>query len=369
MGGLMIEWTTYRLVPKPGAGFHFGLRGLDQEGSAPHCPSDSLFAALVATLADLMGPAGVRRFGAPFVDGKPPFLLTSVFPRAGDLPLLPFPLLKVNLEPAPGQRKLLKRLRYVSPQIFRRLLATAPMDAYVDNERHNGLFLHDGQVWLTEPEIGALPRDWQGISPGNLREQSVWKSRAVDRVAVDRVSSASAVYRIGRTVYAPECGLWVGVQWPNGVDSVLEEELVTLLTHLGDRGLGGERSVGYGQFIVEQDGLTLDLPAPGVKGPVLTLSRYLPKENELPEALRASASYRLDAVAGWLGAPGLKAQRRRQVRLLTEGSVFESVGSGPWGRLVDVRPHGWRAHAIWRYGYACPVGLAQRDPQAGGEDV
>ena len=87
----MAPWTMYRLKPKPGAGFHFGLRGLEQEDSAPHCPSDTLFAALVATLADLEGPEGVEAFAAPFKDGQPPFLLSSVFPRAGDLPLLPLP--------------------------------------------------------------------------------------------------------------------------------------------------------------------------------------------------------------------------------------------------------------------------------------
>jgi CRISPR-associated protein Csm4 len=361
----MTAWTTYRLRPKPGGGFHFGLRGLEQEDSASHCPSDTLFAALVATLADLEGGDGVERFVAPFERGEPPFLLTSVFPRAGDLPLLPFPSVRLALEPQPGQRKLFKRLRYVSPTIFRRALRGAPLDAYVE-DGGQGAFLQGGRVWLAAEEIDALPPRWRDLAPDELRYQKVWGSRPVDRVTVDRVSSASAVYRMGRTVYALDCGLWLGVQWPDGVDAAAEARLRTLLHHLGDRGLGGERSVGYGQFALDEAPLPLDVPEDLDEGPLLTLSRYLPRREELPAALRGAASYALEAVAGWLGAPGGPAQRRRQVRMLGEGSVFEPAGPGPWGRLADVRPDGWDAHPIWRWGYACPVGPARGAPEGGG---
>jgi CRISPR-associated protein Csm4 len=354
----MAQWTTYRLDPKRGTGFHFGLRGLEQEDSAAHCPSDTLFAALVATLADLEGDAAVKAFTDPINDRQSPFLLTSVFPRAGNLLLFPFPAIKVELTQQPGQRKLLKRLRYVSPIIFKRILERQPMDAYADQKDEQGVFLQGGKVWLAVEETDALPAEWQSLSPDKLQERRVWRSRPVDRVTVDRISSASAVYRIGRTVYAPNCGLWFGVQWPDGIDTDAQTQLETLLWHLGDRGLGGERSVGYGQFTWDTLTSPLDLPEPASESALLTLSRYLPRKEELPAALRGNASYRLVTIAGWLNAPGQQAQRRRQVRMLMEGSVFEPVVPAPWGRLTDVQPKGWDAHPIWRWGYACPVGVA-----------
>jgi CRISPR-associated protein Csm4 len=355
----MAQWTTYRLNPRPGVGFHFGLRGLGEEKSGSHCPSDTFFSALITMLAEVEGSKAVDEFAAPFRDGHPPFLLTSIFPRAGDLPLFPMPFVRVNLTEKPGQRKLLKRLRYVSPLILRRILNGESMDAYT-NDDGQGAFLQSGKIWIAVEEIEKLPKDW---NRDRLHEQKVWASESVDRVTVDRITSSSTIYRTGRTVYAPGCSLWLGVRWPGGPVPELQAQLEMLLMHLGDAGIGGERSVGYGQFTPNMAPLALDLPEATPNGPTLTLSRYLPKENELPEALRGEhAAYRLVTVPGWLSAPGRKSQRRRQVRMLVEGAVFQPVGSGPWGRLADARPVGWEGHPIWRYGYACPVGV----PASGG---
>jgi len=169
------------------------------------------------------------------------------------------------------------------------------------------------------------------------------------------------VFQIGRTDYTPNCGLWFAVQWPGAEDPTARTRVETLLTHLGDRGLGGERSVGFGQFTWAAGAAMPDAPEPTAGGAALSLSRYLPRPEELPGALQGSAAYRLVAVSGWLQSPGREARRRRQVRLLTEGSVFQTVGAGPWGRLADVRPAGWDGHAVWRYGYACPVGLGPKE--------
>lgn len=375
----MTTWTSYRIAPKAGGGFHFGRQGLEQERSAPSCASDTLVAALVATQADLAGAEGVAALIAPDDAGGPPFTLTSAFPCAGSLPLLPRPFVLAPFKPGPGQRKLLKRLQFVSPAIFRRWILGDRLDAYADPKAGKGRFLQDGKVWIATEEIADLPDTWADAVPkivadqwadwrawvaaeadgaAWLRARKVWQAQPVDRVTVDRITAASAVYRIGRTVYAPGCGLWFAVRWPDAPDPALRACLEILLAHLGDRGLGGERSIGYGQFEWHALDAGLDLPDPEPGGAVLTLARYLPRRAALPEALRYSnTAYRLDAVGGWLGTPEGPARRRRRVHLLTEGSVFKPTGEAPWGRVADVRPEGWDAHPIWRWGYACPVGV------------
>ena len=356
----MAPWTFYRLDPKPGAGFHFGLRGLEGEASGHHCPSDTFFAALVDTLAHLGGDDAVRAFVAPFEAGRPSFLPTSAYPRAGDLPLLPRPFVRIKLAERHGQHKFHKRLRYVSPGIFAALLRSASIDA-LGPGGDQGRFLQGGQVWLQAGEQAALPASWRTLSPDELREQKVWAVGPVDRVAVDRVSSASSIYRIGRTTYAPGCGLWLGAQWPDGVKPVLASQLDMLLHHLGDRGLGGERSVGYGQFTVGELSAIPDLPAAD-GAYALTLARYLPAAGELPAVLRGGAAYGLESIGGWMGTPDGAAYRRKSVRVLVEGSVLH-VGDRepPWGRLVDVCPDTWEGHPVWRCGFACPVGVEVQD--------
>ena len=355
----MAQWTAYYLEPKPGVGFHFGLRGLEQESSGAHCPSDTVFGALVAALAELDGPGGVDAFTAPFERGQPPFLLTSAFPRAGNLLLLPVPFVRVEMAPFAGQSKLLKRLTYVSPRIFERIVRGLPLDTYAPAHDSQGLFLQHGVVWLADDERSLLPGSWGAAAGDDLRNRKVWDLDAVDRVAVDRVTSASAVYRTGRTIYAEECGLWLGVQWPGALDAAAEAQLDTLLRDLGDRGLGGDRSVGYGQFALRPVPMALSLPEARPDRAAITLSRYLPAASELPQALRGSAAaYRLAPVPGWLYSSGQRAQRRRQIRMLIEGGVFQAVGPGPWGRVADVRPNGWSSHPVWRYGYACAAGVA-----------
>ena len=84
-----MERIAFRLEPALGGGFHFGREGREIEASSEGLPSDSLFGALVVAYRHLFGD--VQEFLAPWETGTPPFLLSSVFPYAGDLPLLPIP--------------------------------------------------------------------------------------------------------------------------------------------------------------------------------------------------------------------------------------------------------------------------------------
>ena len=98
-----------------GRRFHFGLHGMGQEETASSMSSDSLFAALVARLARSQGAQVVQEFMVPFLEGKPPFVLTSTFPLAGNVRFFPPPL--TSRRPSGksnGDTKDLKRVDFVS---------------------------------------------------------------------------------------------------------------------------------------------------------------------------------------------------------------------------------------------------------------
>jgi CRISPR-associated protein Csm4 len=347
---------AFRLRPR--GGFHFGRHGTDIEQSSVRCPSDTLYAALFNEALRW----GMRLF-APLTDDTDdpppdlPFLISSAFPYAGEVLLLPRPQLRLPLSEQPmepKQRKLIKRLEYVSPTILRLIIENQArsLDPYLKDQ---GSLLMDGQVWVAHCD-GQLP-----LGDSKQPITKLWKEQQVPHVTVDRGQAASQYYQVGRVNFATDCGLYLLCEerQPGG-----GEMLLTLLRYLGDSGLGGRRSAGLGQFSVE---LIAPPALPQVTDPrrMILLSRYRPSQAEIAAGVFGEeASYGLVKVRGMLQSPlpTVAAQRRQNVRMLSEGSViqFRTDGSAPLGTICDVRPRYTQTpgvpHPVWRYGLA--MGLA-----------
>jgi CRISPR-associated protein Csm4 len=367
----MTELTAYRL--KFHSGLHVGDRGMTLEESSVVVSSGTLFSALVA-VARRMGqdPADIV---APFLAGEPPFLLTSAFPIAGEVRFFPLPIPLAHWFPPEvlrARRKGLKRIRFISEGILRLLLDNTPMaswlfpkDATAPPEK--GVALHKGSFWLTQEEVSKLPPSLQ-VRRDSLHAlwwHKVYAQDQVPRVTIDRIASTSNIFHAGRVRFNETCGLWFGIAWRTPQQTVGDQSLTfaelfrRALTLLGEDGLGGERSVGYGAFDWEEDG-EIDLPAGQPDTPLLLLSRYHPREAELPATLMGKhAAYSLIPKGGWVQTWDDKAQRRRRLWLLTEGSVIQPSTAGPWGDLTDVRPNTGFPHPVWRYGLALGAALKE----------
>ena len=200
-------------------------------------------------------------------------------------------------------------------------------------------------------------------------------SDPVLRVTVDRVTSKSAVYQAGRVRYRRvklkdgelRAGLWLLVDWPgNGPDEAQLDWLANLFTVLGDSGIGGERSAGYGQFDLEGPGDFAGFGIQGLGERWLTLAPYHPRPDEVGEGgvLGRDCSYTLLIRRGWVASPEGMSLRRPLVRMLGEGSVLHHPPAGArqsYGDLTSVTPaimdpaQGGTGHKVWRYGIAFPV--------------
>jgi len=249
----------FRLTPR--TAFHFGQRSVGVEGTQVFCHADTLFSALCLTLRELEpdGRAALDRLLERFPrqghpTGLPPFRLTSAFPYAGDVRFFPKPLVPGNLQPATGQEhgRTLKGVQFVSQGILTTWLNNDALDDYLKDEN----FLHGGDLWVTPAEREML-KAFRDEGTDRVR---LWQVETVPRVTVDRVTNRSAVYQAGRVRYRHvrledgelHAGLWVLVGWPGGgPDEAQLNWLVNLFTVLGDSGIGGERSAGYGQFNLE----------------------------------------------------------------------------------------------------------------------
>ncbi len=331
-----------------GKGFHFGRRGLEQEESGHHLPSDSLTAALIARWVELFGAPTANALVDRLKQEPPPFVLSSAFPRAGEVCFFPVPLQPPEALPRGGPRpKDLKRVKYVSEAAFRAMLAGAKLSEVIASSQA----LHGGSVLVAKDEWARLPK-------AVTEDGRIWGVEKRPRVTIDRGAQSSNLYFTGRTTFNDQCGLWFGVRWFKE-DADLAKTLAQGLADLADAGIGGDRTSGFGASTIEQRG-HLELPD-GAQRTWVTLSRYLPRPDELTALQHTRSAYTLETIGGWIDSPVSKAERRIPVRLLAEGAVLGPLDRLVPGQIVDVQPdyNGTRplGHAVYRSGLALAVGL------------
>ncbi|MFQ3631712.1 type III-A CRISPR-associated RAMP protein Csm4 [Roseiflexus sp.] len=352
----MNDFTVYFLTPPPGRQTlccHFGRQGIGLEETGETFPSDSFFAALVAQAATLDDAAldadGVPELARAFCAGEPPLLHSSLFPRLGDLPLLPRPALPLNVTDDTLRAwigKGFKRLKYLSPALFTAACAGLPITSAP-------LILQGGKVWMTEAEARTLTDDpWRRRANESdeawkrrLAATPIWLAVGEPHVTVDRVSCASAYYEVGRVTFAPGAGLALLVRF---IDPAWRPRFEGLLDLLAHSGLGGRRTGGSGAFAWRL-GRALDAMPGAVGTRAVLLSRYLPAKDEIAALRSAEAAYQLVVVGGWLFSPGQIPQRRQRVRMVAEGSVLDVRAAALRGLVLDVRPdysQSMRAHPV-----------------------
>jgi CRISPR-associated protein Csm4 len=178
----------------------------------------------------------------------------------------------------------------------------------------------------------------------------VWHSHPLPRVTVDRINSSPNLFQSERVLFSEGCGLWFGMSGEFA-------ELKNTLAVLGENGLGGERTAGYGKFGWEEKAPE-NLPEPGDGRTAYLLSRYHPRKDEVKLLQHAHSFYRLEAVEGYLRTFDGAAQRRKRVWLVCEGSVIKGDlrGDAPDVRPTYQNPSGDVAHPVYRPGFALAIG-------------
>ena len=366
-------------------GLHVGDRAVSLEDAGVHIPSDTLFSALIDIWS--RGGGQPEAWSSPFRNGDPPFLLTSAFPFAGKVRFFPAPV-DLGLLIPPDQSgktvdKQLKRVRFLSEELLRRALFGQGLPDFLSasdkqSDAEYAVTMQHGALCLLQEEVDCLPDGLRlNAQRGNrssrqLNLQTVWQQERTPRVTVDRINSASNIFHAGRTRFAPDCGLWFGIQWRNPDTAVADqtgltyrEALQRSLAQLGEEGIGGERSAGYGAFHPTW-GTEFHLRDPQPGRIAWLLSRYLPAGTEIPACLNdAGAAYKLARIGGWARSLHGADQRRKQIRFLTEGSLIAWPSSAPVGTVADLRPDyaasaGNLPHPVWRSGLAVAVGLKNR---------
>jgi CRISPR-associated protein Csm4 len=358
----MMQALALNLVPR--GAFHLGERGVGVEETTELAHADTIFSALCWAWRLLYGETSLtQELLQPFEKGHPPFLLSSALPYAGPVRFWPRPA-SLPWEMSDEERRVLKRVRYVSTGIFRQLVAAQqpPGDPKL---------IQDGQLWLSTDELNQLlptgldlrrvtvfMRQRAALSyekptqteyaPPSTR---LWEVSEAPHVTLDRVSSASEIFHVGDVRFAEGCGPYVLVRFL-AEEAAWRPRLLAAFRVMGDEGLGGRRSTGRGQFDLEEE----DLSIPQGDGDrAILLSLLNPTEDETLRLLPDEpwVAYSLITRRGWVYSDQARNLWRKRVTMLAEGSVVaRPAHDRPPGRLVPVLEKGGKIpHNVYRYGY------------------
>lgn len=332
--------SIWRVTIEPLAPFFAGPHTRARKaGALVH--SDTLHAALMNVAA---------LTGSPVLEEAERLRVSSLFPFWKDIFFYPKPFLPplaVEREGDQEQLKEWKSVRLVSEGLLR-----AWLERHVAEFREIDFSL--GDLAVLKSELDGKPR---------LPSKVVLEELAPAAV-VDRAGGGTTPYeRRGLRVNTDKgCGVWFFVD----LEGDSGPEFEKLITHLGEQGLGGERSVGYGRFdVLSIDPYgDVDLFSPVEDADAfLTLSLYLPTEQEVRAGvLEDPAAYDCALRGGWIHSISGSEQRKRGLRMCVEGSVFQKVGN-EHGEVRDVRPESFTRHPVWRSGlaFAVPFRAAKGD--------
>ncbi len=287
-----------------------GEGDLFQGGGIIH--SDTLFSAILNQWAKLYESEAIIDLISNLNTGSPPFRISSAFPYLLDEYYLPTP--------------------HGSSKLYMEKLKNIPFI-----ELFNFLELVRGNE--------------DGIRKKKLKNplDELMSNFVAPRVTIDRITSATNIYQTAGWLINQIGGLYFLI---DVTDAFVANNLKTCVSLLGENGLGGDRSVGYGRFKPEFE--TVD----GIEGwselfqkrngeniTHCTLSLCCPSAGEHVEAV----SYRILSRKGWIfSSSSTKQMKRRESKMFTEGSLFRSPVRG---QVIDVTPSEFYGeHNVYRYG-------------------
>ena len=270
--------------------------------------SDTLSAAMAISWSVLFPNDADTGF---FLD--PPYRISSAFPYIGKVLLFPMPVWRIWKGVDIEKRKAIKGVRWVSQEIFEKVLSGKEIDF------HDVVSLSCGVV-LSRKELKANP---------DLENYQGWLQSERQRVCVDRlgVQNDGGLFFFALQFFAPESGLYLIAN----IDKSRLDAFRASLAFLGDSGIGADRTSGLGHFSIrEENDLKMALPEKA-KGAV-SLSLFNPGNDDDLKTLTHITAYGLSTRSGWITNSTLG---RPPIRVFTEGSYFSGK---PKGRVVEMLP-------------------------------
>lgn len=334
----------------------------DPESSGEIFHSDTLTAAMVAAGLELFEDFHPGDFIDSFIPSSafPWFRKELFFPK----PMSLFPFTYAGSDADVNQNKKLKKLTYLGKSYFEKVLEGQEVEIPASHQLDKGVFLSDK---VAQEDILIQNRKTSIIGK-ELQQRVSLLNRTIE--------GDPRTFYLERVFFHPEGGIYIlfynpTAENPSEFDEAFKKRLGTLLRYLGEKGLGKNRTFGFGQFDFK-DFETITIKVPENCTHWMNFSLYCPKgksstDTELNHDVLRDASYQLIKRGGWLSDaenPRHLSLRKKSVYMFQEGSVLNwgQKEKGIWGtgKLVDLRPSPGKKlkefslmnHPVWRDGRA-----------------
>ncbi|MGB9722135.1 MAG: type III-A CRISPR-associated RAMP protein Csm4 [bacterium] len=308
-----MKLTVCRIKPK--GPIHLGERENWREGSGLYIHSDTLFSAFCHCYQLLYSTDELEKLLKPFVDGNPPFLISSTFLYWKETYFFPIPK---NQFP---ETKEAKKIKFIERIGFEKLLNGEKIENVISNSR-------------------CIPDFVEKITP--------WSLDNVPRVSLNRYSNhpleEGGFFHFGEVFYHEDAELYFLIKYK---DTNYRQRIESAFRLMCDEGIGGDRSSGKGLFYQPTfDEIEIDIPVQ--HNGIIALSLFFPANDELQDM--KNGFYELIERKGYIYSPYGTSLRRKSIRMFTEGSVFPAMPV-KHGKIISVKPAVFSHHEVYRYGF------------------
>jgi len=258
------------------------------------------------------------------------FIISSAFPFVEGEYFFPKPLLDFNpvikdFAPGPKTHKKLKRIEYLSKDIFEKFI--------------NGKLslINEKQISDNEKYLFSKPEN----------KKQIFKTEVQQRLVMPKGDEKHPKpFYLDRIYFEESAGLYFIIEFN---DESIKQKVINSFKLLETQGLGTDRNIGNGHFAFTEEEIELDTPAQSQL--VSNLSLYLPTKDEVINSFTVDSRYKLIKRGGYISNPeneDFLTFRKKSIFMLKEGSVFTNIEQK--GKVEDLKPDNVAIHPIYRDG-------------------
>ncbi|MFQ6071258.1 MAG: type III-A CRISPR-associated RAMP protein Csm4 [Methanosarcinales archaeon] len=314
--------------------------------------SDTIFGAMCAGIRTIYGNECLEDLIDRFKGEKIPFLVSSAFPfveyNNKKVHFFPKPITKLpeikeldRSESDYEYRDKLKKskdfnkVKYVSEDLFNKLISGEIKDIeLIENLK-------------SKYEVKS------GLLFNKINKKLDFKIITLDsaRNKINRFIGTSEEIFYSTGTYFKNAGLFFII---NYFENYYKKIIESALRFLEDKGIGGDTSVGRGQFECKiEDNNTNLIKEPEEPNAILTLSLYHPSEEEIEKYSDKEIWYKLLTRKG----RSFNGCWKKSIKLFVEGSTFPDIELDKYGSIENVLEQKVSGldHDILEYGIAFPI--------------